>query len=72
MMTSSEIRKKYYDVCYKQKLNFLFNNEQLTEQFYAQRKLIESMVSNREELDATHTKAVEKAEKDFNFFTSLD
>ena len=71
MRLTNEMKKKYYNVCYKQKLNFLFNNEQLKEQFYAQKRLIESMFSNHEELDAIHTKAVEKAESDFNFFTSL-
>lgn len=72
MRMNSEIRKKYYNVCYKQKLNFLFDNEQLKEQFYAQRRLIESMFSkNAKELDSIYMKAIEKAEEDFNFFTNL-
>ena len=72
MMTNSEIRNKYYNICYKQKLNSLFNNDEMEKQFYAQRRLIESMLSkNEEELDSTCEKAREKAESDFGFFTTL-
>lgn len=72
MMTNSEIRKKYYNICYKQKLNGLFSNNEMEKQFYAQRRLIEFMLpKNEEELASTREKAKEKAESDFNFFTSL-
>lgn len=72
MRMNSEIRKKYYNVCYKQKLNSLFNNELMEEQFYAQERLIESMfLKNVDELASIREKAKEKAEYDFNFFTTL-
>lgn len=72
MRMNSEIRKKYYNICYKQKLNGLFNNESMEEQFYAQRRLIESMLpKNEKELASIREKAREKAEIDFNFFTTL-
>lgn len=73
MRMNSEIRKKYYNICYKQKLNGLFNNESMEEQFYAQRRLIESMLpKNEKELASIREKAREKAEIDFNFFTTLN
>jgi len=73
MRMNSEIRKKYYNVCYKQKLNNLFNNDIMEHQFYAQRRLIESMFpKNVEELASIREKAKEMAESDFNFFTTLN
>lgn len=73
MRMNSEIRKKYYNICYKQKLNGLFNNESIEEQFYTQRRLIESMLpKNEKELASIREKAREKAEEDFNFFTTLN
>jgi len=72
MRINSEIRKKYYNICYKQRLNGLFNNNEMKEQFYAQRRLIKSMFrKNEEELASICEKAEEKAESDFNFFTTL-
>jgi len=72
MRMNSEIRKKYYNVCYKQKLNNLFNNDVMEHQFYAQRRLIESMFpKNVDELASIREIAKEKAEIDFNFFTTL-
>lgn len=72
MRMNSEIRKKYYNICYKQKLNSLFNNKSMEEQFYAQRRLVESILpKNEEELASIREKAREKAESDFNFFTTL-
>ena len=72
MMTSSEIRKKYHNICYKQKLNGLFSNNEMEKQFYAQRRLIEFMLpKNEDELASIREKAKEKAESDFNFFTTL-
>lgn len=72
MRMNSEIRKKYYNICYKQKLNNLFNNDVMEHQFYAQRRLIEAMLpKNVDELASIREKAKEKAEFDFNFFTTL-
>ena len=72
MRINSEIRKKYYNICYKQMLNSLFDNDQMEEKFYVQRRLIESMFSTYgKELDSIYVKAVSKAENDFNFFTTL-
>jgi len=72
MRMNSEIRKKYYNICYKQKLNSLFSNDEMEKQFYAQRRLIEFMLpKNIDELASIREKAREKAESDFNFFTTL-
>ncbi len=72
MMTSSEIKKKYYNICYKQRLNGLFSNDEMEKQFYAQRQLIESMFpKDVDELASIREKAKEKAESDFNLFTTL-
>lgn len=72
MRMNSEIRKKYYNICYKQRLNGLFSNNEMEEQFYAQKRLIKSMFrKNEEELASICEKAAEKAESDFNFFTTL-
>ena len=72
MMTNSEIKKKYYNICYKQKLNSLFSNDEMEKQFYAQRRLIEFMLpKDIDELASIREKAREKAVSDFNFFTTL-
>lgn len=72
MRMNSEIRKKYYNICYKQKLNGLFSHDEMEKQFYAQRRLIEFMLpKNIDELASIREKAREKAESDFNFFTTL-
>ena len=72
MRMNKDLRSRYYNVCYKGKINSLFNNEQMSNQFYAQRRLLESMLKgNEEELDSILEKALEKAHNDFNFFTTL-
>lgn len=72
MRLNNEIRKKYFNICYKQKLNNMFEKEQMEYHFYAQRRLIESMYKNQiKELDSICEKARNKAHDDFNFFTSL-
>lgn len=73
MRLNNEIKKKYFNVCYKQKLNNMFEKEELAEQFYAQKRLIESMYKNQQkELESICEKAEEQAFDDFNFFTCLN
>lgn len=72
MRLNNEIRKKYFNICYKQKLNCLFEKEELAEQFYAQKRLIESMFkTQQEELESICDEARGQAFDDFNFFTCL-
>ena len=72
MKLNKEIKKKYYNICYKQKLNNLFSNESMEHQFYAQRRLIESMFKEHiDELTSICENAKDKAQSDFKFFTTL-
>ena len=73
MRMTKDLKTRYFNICYKCKLNSMFNNEEMEKQFYAQRRLLESMLKGNddEELDYILQKALEKAHDDFNFFTTL-